>query len=316
MLASVKILAEAFKRTVKSLVVLTPAILVVGGVAGGIMWYANAWAGENIMTLRGFIKSVADLLGQDYNPYSPITSQTVLIYGYVLSQPFYLLWGCLAYPLLDAMSIYCWRKNGRGELPGLSGAVNFALGRYRKMVGPHAAAFITITLGMIIIVPGVLFGLQYAFVDAITATDDRSQAPLKRSQKLTAGRRGRIALSWIPYALWYVPYQIIFLQEAWQAPTMWQAIAWGVLDMALLAVMEMAMYGFYEQRIEDAKSARAQRKVLEGTGPDTDETDVQESMAPEDPTDIQEATDVTAGRDRPVDEINEAPESDGESEEA
>lgn len=274
MIGTVKILGEALKRTLKSLVVLAPAVALIGGVAGAIMWFANAWAGENIMAIRGVVKSLADLLGQEYNPYGPITSQTVLIYGYVLSQPFYLLWGCLAYPVLDALSIYCWRVTGRGELPSPGNALNFAIGRYKRMVGPHAKAFITITLGMIIIVPGVLFGLQYAFVDAITATDDKSQAPLQRSQKLTAGRRGRLALSWIPYALWYVPYQIVFLQEAWAAPTVWQAVGWGLLDMSLLAVMEMAMYGFYEQRIEDARKARERREEAERPAEDTEATEV------------------------------------------
>ena len=287
MVNAVKIWGEALKRTLKSFVVLAPTVALVGGVAGAIMWFANAWAGDHIMDIRGVIKSFMDLIGQDYNAFSPITSQTVLIYGYVLSQPFYLLWGCLAYPVLDAVAIYGWRENGRGKLPSPAGAINFAIGRYRKMVGPHAKAFITITLGMIIIVPGVLFGLQYAFVDAITATDDKSKAPLQRSQKLTAGRRGRLALSWLPYALWYIPYQIVFLQEAWAAPTMWAAVGWGILDLSLLAVMEMAMYGFYEERIEDAKRARERRESQ--AAKNDDETDATEVV--DDATEVADESD-------------------------
>lgn len=281
MLSVVKICGEALKRALKSLLVLAPAIVAVGGITGFIFWFANAWAGDNIMAIRGVIKSFMDLIGQDYNAFAPITSQTVLIYGYVISQPFFLLWGCLAYPVIDALSIYCWRETGRGNLPSPGKALNFAIGRYKKMVGPHAKAFITITLGMIIIVPGVLFGLQYAFVDAIAATDDKSKAPLQRSQKLTAGRRGRIALAWIPYALWYVPFQIVFMAESWQSTTPWLTMGWCILDMALLTVMELAMYGFYEQRIEDAKAARAKRLAAEGGAEDETEVVDTEVIEPE-----------------------------------
>ena len=183
-----------------------------------------------------------------------------------------MLWGCLAFPLIDAASIYTWRRLATGQPCSPKAALNWSIGRYGRMFGPHAKACLTISLGMVIIVPGILFGLQYAFVDAIAATDDKSQSPLKRSQKLTRGRRGRIMWTWLPYALWYLPAYLVFVYQAEAGFTMGgvevsphvAVLLFGTLDVLLLAVMEMAMFGLYEQRIEDAQTAKARKEAAAG----------------------------------------------------
>ncbi|MCB9761527.1 MAG: hypothetical protein H6739_16910 [Alphaproteobacteria bacterium] len=234
------ILARATARTLGGLAVLLPLCLLVGGLGHVAMYYAG-------------------LLVQPFGGTNP---QTRFLYSELMKLVVGMGWGVLAFPLLDAATIYVWRQGERGEPVSPYKAFNWALSRYGRMFGPHAAAYITISLGMVIIIPGILFGLQYAFVDAITATDDQSKRPLARSQKLTAGRRGKIFRAWVPYAIWYVPAYLWLVYEA-EGMGALAVLGFGTLDVLLLAVMEMAMFALYQERIDDARRAQQARAELE-----------------------------------------------------
>lgn len=240
------VLGRALQRTVGGLKVLLPLVLVIGGLGHLVMYYA----------------------GLATAPFAGADQFSKLLYSEVAKLIVGTIWGVFLFPILDAATIYVWRRADEGADATLYAALNWALARYGRMLKPHAISYVTIALGMVVIVPGVLFGLQYAFVSAITATDDRSKAPLARSQKLTAGRRGKIMLSWIPYALWYLPAYLWLVYEAegmgWHA-----VLLFGAVDMLLLVVMEMAMYGLYVERIDDARrvqeaTARDATPALEG----------------------------------------------------
>lgn len=241
------ILGNAAVRTLKGLPMLLPLSILVGGVGHWLMW-------------QGGLLAI---------PHADAgNAQSQLLYSELTKLAVGLVWGVLAFPVLDAVTIYTWRRFASGESVSPQKAINWAISRYGRMFGAHAAAYATITLGMVIIVPGILFGLQYAFVDAITATDDKSQSPLKRSQKLTRGRRGRILRAWIPYAIWYLPayLMIVYQVEAGslfgiEASPHLLVIAFGTIDVLFLAVMEMAMFGLYEERILDAQRQKAAREA-------------------------------------------------------
>jgi len=148
-------------------------------------------------------------------------------------------------PIVVAMSIYAARCYTHGGKASLSKALNFALARYKSIFKWHAAAWLTIQLGMIVLVPGILFLLQYAFVDSILVLE-KEEWPLNRSAKLTRGRRGRIFALLLP---WLMVTQVVGFAELW-------AIQQGV--MTLFALMSatyilniwvvMAFYMFYEDR--------------------------------------------------------------------
>ena len=145
----------------------------------------------------------------------------------------------------------------------ITGALNWSLARYGRMFGPHAAAYLSITLGLIVIVPGILFGLMYAFTDAIAATDPKAKKPLARSQRFTRGRRRRITLTWLPYALfWYLPGGLWLIYEA-EGAGLLATIAFGAFYILLTQIQEMAMYHLYEERLTDARRARAAREAAE-----------------------------------------------------
>jgi hypothetical protein len=256
----VGILGQSLARTLRGLPLLLPLSILVGGVGHWLMWQGGLFAVPH-----------AD----------PSNPQSQLLYSELSKLGIGMVWGCLAFPLIDAVSIYTWRRMATGAEWSPKAALNWAIGRYGRMFGPHAKAFLTISLGMVIIVPGILFGLQYAFVDAIAATDDKSQSPLKRSQKLTRGRRGRIMWTWLPYALWYLPAYLVLVYQAEAGFTLGgfevsphlAVIAFGTLDVLLLAVLEMAMFGLYEQRIADAQAAKARKDTAAGDAGDLAQKD-------------------------------------------
>jgi len=117
-------------------------------------------------------------------------------------------------PLFAAMAIYVGRCYTAQREASLYKAVNFALSRYRRLVFPHMAAELSIQLGMIILVPGILFQLQYAFVDSIACFEEEKH-PLSRSKRLTRGRRQSIFWLFFPWLI--ISQGVVF------------AVLWGVV---------------------------------------------------------------------------------------
>lgn len=237
----VKLLGTACARTLKGLPALLPLMLISFGLAELV----GHWSGE--------------LMVQQMAPQG---SQGQLI-AHELTRTFVvMIVGVFTLPLLHAGAIYQWMRGSEGKPATIKGTLNFALSRYKRMLGPHAASWITVQLGMIIVVPGLLFGLQYAFVDCIAALDDNAKKPLVRSQKFSYGRRGRIAFMWLAIVPWYIAYSLVATYQA----TAWGV--WAILGLAMVNALvhipfEMAMCGMYQERIHDAKVARAAKKARE-----------------------------------------------------
>jgi len=151
-------------------------------------------------------------------------------------------------PIVVAMSIYTARSHTQG-LPKatLSKALNFALARYKDIFKWHAAAWLTIQMGMIVLVPGILFLLQYAFVDSILVLE-KEKWPLGRSAKLTRGRRGRIFALILP---WLVLTQVVGFAELW-ALQQGTGTLFGLMSITYIINIwvVMALYIFYEDRTQ------------------------------------------------------------------
>jgi hypothetical protein len=112
-------------------------------------------------------------------------------------------------PIVVGMTVYTARAHSHGGKATLYKAFNFALARYGRIFKWHAIAWLTIQVGMIVLVPGILFLLQYAFVDSILCLEDEKW-PLARSTKLTRGRRRRIfAIVFV----WLVVNQVVGFLE-------------------------------------------------------------------------------------------------------
>ena len=236
----ITILGRAFGRTFSNLGVLLPWAMLMGGVGHVLMSQA----------------------AQHLAPRFAQTSTTEFIASEIIKLVVSLFLGVLLVPLVDAITIYVWRETDKGRSPTLYAATNWGIVRYARMFKPHMYSYLAIAIGMQVVIPGVLYALQYAFVDAIAATDDNAQKPLARSQKLTQGRRSRIARAWLPYALWYPAYYFVFGFWA-DGQGVWAVFTFGVVDVLLLMAMEMVMFALYEERIAEARAALERQQAKE-----------------------------------------------------
>jgi hypothetical protein len=148
-------------------------------------------------------------------------------------------------PIMAAMSIYAARVHSHGGEPSLRKAFNFALARYGKIFKWHAIAFLSIQVGMIAIVPGILFLLQYAFVDSILCLENEKW-PLGRSTHLTKKRRGRIFALMLP---WLLFTQVLGFAELYAIGMGIQVLV-GLMTVAYILNIWVVIvfYTFYEDR--------------------------------------------------------------------
>jgi hypothetical protein len=122
--------------------------------------------------------------------------------------------------------------------------VNYGLNRLPRVLSAHWRAYLYIALGNLIVVPAILLGLQYAFVDCIATLDDREADPLARSKKLTLPRRGTIFRTFLPFTLWWIPYQLAMMFWMSGQP-LWVKFIGGTLDGLVLVAIDLAMVQLY-----------------------------------------------------------------------
>ncbi len=237
--SALAILGRALRVGVLDLPVILPAALVAGGLGHLLIWWS---------TFPFRDESTTDQTAQLLQWYLPEAVTGLLV-------------GIFLWPFVDAMAMHCYLERQEGRTPGLGGALAFARRRYRVMFGPHAAAYITITLGLTVAIPGIVFALWYAFVDAITATQDGVRRPLRMSKRLTAGVRSTIFKAWIPYGIWFTvvfgnPWVVLWLESRGT----WWVLGSGLVDGILLCIMEIAMLALFQDRME---RLRERRRALE-----------------------------------------------------
>ena len=148
-------------------------------------------------------------------------------------------------PIIAAVAVYvgrCWLAGQRAELYK---TFNFALGRYKSVFLPHMFANILIHLGMLILVPGILYMLQYAFVDSVACIEKNTGA-MGRSKRLTRGRRKRLILLALPAI---VLSQVIMLVELGASDTGVLALAGTGSLMGLITfLMAISFFMVYAER--------------------------------------------------------------------
>lgn len=103
-------------------------------------------------------------------------------------------------PIFAAMAVYVAWTHARKAPSSIYGALNFALNRYKRMFLPHMGAQLSVQIGMLVVVPGVLYMCMYAFVDPVACLEDEPW-PMSRSKRLTQGRRKTILWVALPLIL-------------------------------------------------------------------------------------------------------------------
>ncbi len=169
-------------------------------------------------------------------------------------------------PIFHATAVFVARAGAQGKSAGLYPALNFALNRYKRMFVPHMIAWLAIIIGMQVVIPGILYWMMYAFVDAVAALEDHPD-PRKRSRMLTAGRRSSIFWMIFPFIVLQV-VRIGLDNTAVSAGTaVWVAYntLLSVLDFGLATSFGM----FYLARIAALDRARARKAAADsGAGED------------------------------------------------
>jgi hypothetical protein len=195
--------------------------------------------------LGGVGWAIGDLIGAAVVEWAqPRTGQQRLIYSQIPQTIWLTLWGCLVGSWAAPASIYLWVQHETGRPASLYDAVNYGLNRYSRVVKPHSLALFIIQLGVVVIVPGILFGLQYAFVDAIATLDQKEKDALARSRKLTAGRRGTLFRTFAVFVLWWGPTQAGGMLALQEMGTLAVALA-GVIDALVLIALDLCMVQYY-----------------------------------------------------------------------
>lgn len=200
---------------------------VIGLVCGGAGFAVTHWAGDAVATSSGF------------------TGQSLLVVSTLAQTVFLCLWAAVVGSWAAPAQIYLWVQREKNQPATLSGAINYGLNRLGRVMKPHFMAYSLVMLGTVVIVPGIIFGLQYAFVDAIATLDPLEKHPLARSARLTSARRGSIFRTMLVFALiWWLPNQLalVFL-----VPSMatWANVALGTVDHWVLILVDLCMVQYY-----------------------------------------------------------------------
>lgn len=173
-----------------------------------------------------------------------ISGRTLAVVAVLLQTLLMTVWGGVVGSWAAPAQIYLWVQKEKSQDASLSGAINYGLNRFGRVLSAHFRALAAVNLGMIIVVPGVLFGLQYAFVDAIATLDAQEKSVLRRSARLTSARRGTIFRTMCVFLLWWLPFQLI---GAYLLPTAaWYIVGLvGLFDHLVLILVDLCMVQYY-----------------------------------------------------------------------
>ena len=160
-------------------------------------------------------------------------------------------------PLISILVVVFSRSTLKGVALDFGKALNFAIKRYSTVFMPYLLAWLSIQFGMIIIIPGIWFMRQYAFVDAV-ATLEQEPHVLSRSKKLTASRKKSLFLLIIPYVLLG---QVIQIADFIYSNNFALLAGINALYEAMLLVIMGTFYSLYHERVELIAQRRAERKT-------------------------------------------------------
>jgi len=106
------------------------------------------------------------------------------------------LWSCIGGAALGVLWVSTAEAQSEGRSLGFGEAISRIGRRTADVAAPHGAAALAIMVGMQVVIPGIIYTLQFSFVDAAAVWHRRVPA-LKRSTRLTRGIRRRVFKVWV-----------------------------------------------------------------------------------------------------------------------
>ncbi len=159
-------------------------------------------------------------------------------------------------PLFAATAVYLGRAYASNTPASFYGAINFSISKYGRLFVPFLIAQLSIQLGMIIVIPGVLFMMQYAFVDSIACLE-KEEAIITRSRKMTRGLRGTMLGFILPWAIFSQVMGLITVQYSGNFITLTSVNF--ILEFCFFLVLS-CFFMVYEYRTSQLIARRAKRE--------------------------------------------------------
>lgn len=210
-----------------------------------VLFISLVTGGIGALIADGVTGVVFDYIQGHYAATDPIRQgQMMLVVAQLVALVGMTIWGGVVGAWAAPATIYLWVQEHNKKQATMKGAINYGIDRWPAVVGPHFKAYAAVMLGQVIILPTIVFGLQYAFVDAIATLNRDEKRPLYRSGRLTLGRRGQIFRTFLLGMLWWLPWQLFGTFYAQDAG--WYIMfAGGIVDYAVLAFFELVMVQYY-----------------------------------------------------------------------
>ncbi len=198
-----------------------------------------------------------------------LTGQKAFLIGQMVAFLPMVAFSCVVGALTVPWAIRFYQMSQTGEGVRWEGVIAFGFERWKHVIWPYTQATLAIQLGSIVVVPGVLFALFYAFVGPVAALDEEVKRPLARSTKLTRGRRGRLFRAGLLFSPWVLWYGLVGVYEstAWGVPAV---IGLGVLDEFFSLILFLIAFQMYEERMQELRALLAARRNDDGDSAELD----------------------------------------------
>jgi|GEM_PF-6392149 len=115
-------------------------------------------------------------------------------------------------PLEGLLAVFISYSFLKGKTASPYQALNFILRNYKRLFVPYLIAQLCIQIGVVVIIPAILFMLQFAFLEAISSLEKHPK-PLSRSKAMTRGLRGSLVFFVLLWVL-YSQFSILFVIDA------------------------------------------------------------------------------------------------------
>lgn len=217
------------------------AASVVGANFGAMLFLAALNGGIGAVVISWVGSLVHDYVVQSYRVNNP---QVALLASELPQQVMIWIWGGSVGSFTMAASLYFWVQRETNREATFRESINYALNRFHRIWKPHTKALGIILLGNIVLVPGIWFALQYAFVDAIATLDSEEKDPLARSKRLTFGRRGSIFRSFLIFGVWWFAYQLPVRLGFQDLGTAWIFLG-GTVDHFVVILLDLCFIQYY-----------------------------------------------------------------------
>ena len=178
-------------------------------------------------------------------------------------------------PIVGMLVVLFSRAHAKKSSLSLSDAFSFIQKRYNSVLVPYLLAMLSIQVGMLIVIPGIMFMMQYAFVDSV-ATLEKEKHVLTRSKRLTKSRRRSLVMLILPFIVIGQGMQFVDFIYSSNLPAL---IGFHSLYEGLFLVTTSTFYMLYHERIllieqhKARKAAKLQAKEAEEQSSETSQSE-------------------------------------------